>query len=154
MKQFKNPNRPLCTLLLHILILFTYHFWQAHLRDENRAIFHASSLHAPRKKDKLVWLSSTTAMYHYVLLLKILDVLLPFWRQKLSMFLNWNLAHIGGSCHKKIVLLILHSSSCWDSRTQSIVYNSYQKFASQISMFHANKRIKFNFKMSARVCCP
>ena len=51
MKQFKNPNRPLCTLLLHILILFTYHFWQAHLRDENRAIFHASSLHAPRKKE-------------------------------------------------------------------------------------------------------
>ena len=56
-------------------------------------------------------------------------------------------------CHQKIVLLILHSSSCWDSCTQSIVYNSYQKFASQISIFHENKLIKFNLNVCKSVLC-
>ena len=56
-------------------------------------------------------------------------------------------------CRQKIVLLILHSSSCWDSCTQSIVYNSYQKFASQISIFHENKLIKFNLNVCKSVLC-
>ena len=75
-------------------------------------------------------------MYHYVLLLKILVVLLPFWGPKLSMFLNWNLAHKGGSIR---LVHVVWDFRPWDVMTK-VCYFLMLHF--QFSSFWDAHRVK------------